>query len=116
MKKIVSLTLVMMLLFGCAACSNEKEDSQSSSNSSVEETLTETLVWSAPSTKKYMLNEKPLSEDLDLSITMCKNETEGVQLMVTPHENVTEYNVEIGDLTNGSNVISKENIGIYREH
>lgn len=118
MKRIASLALATLVLIGSAACSDGKNSSSSDLSSSSGETQfeSETLVWSAPTTKKYTLNEKPLSETLDLSIVMCKNETEGVQLMITPNENVTSYDVTIGDLTDGKNIISKDKIGVYREH
>lgn len=118
MKRIASLALATLVLIGSAACSDGENSSSSDLSSSSGETQfeSETLVWSAPTTKKYTLNEKPLSETLDLSIVMCKNETEGVQLMITPNENVTSYDVTIGDLTDGKNIISKDKIGVYREH
>ncbi len=100
------------------ACQGGGLFSSDSSEASSEQSQTETMktVWSAPSTRKYMINESADNQETDLSVTMCKNESEGVQLMLTPDENVTDYNVTVSDLKSGENVISKSAINVYREH
>lgn len=77
--------------------------------------LEETHIWSLPSTVKYKLDQKPSSYNLDLSIYMLKNETDSVQLMITPNVD-TVYDVKVSDLRCGNSKISKNDITIYREH
>lgn len=76
----------------------------------------ECLFWTAPLTVKYTLEQTPdLKYGSDPSIEMCKNEVESVQLIVTPSENVTAYDLSVGALTNGKAVIPASNVSVYSE-
>ncbi len=109
--RFLAVAISGMLLTSVCLTSCKKEEAPQT-----ETPVEKTAVWSAPSTRKYMLNESAAEQELDLSIVMCKNESEGVQLMITPAENVTDYNVTVSDLKSGENTISKSAIQVYREH
>ena len=75
------------------------------------------ILWSAPSTVKYMLDDKPVTTyGTDMHISLAANEKESAQFIVTPSFNVKSYNISFGDLKDGKgNVIGKENISLYVE-
>ena len=54
--------------------------------------------------------------DASINIYMSQNEKEGAQIIMTPSEDVSSYDVELSDLTCGDNVISKENIEVFNQH
>lgn len=105
-KSCLSLVLAASLAFAAAGCSDQKGSGG-----------TDTVFWTAPMSVKYMLEETPdLKYGEDPSIEMSKNETESVQLIVTPSRNVSSYDVSVGELKNGENTIPSENVQVYAEH
>jgi len=63
----------------------------------------EAEIWTMPSTVKVLRDESYEEYYTDspvLEVKLAKNESEGVQLIVTPEEDVSYYDVSVGSLTN----------------
>jgi hypothetical protein len=74
-------------------------------------------IWSTENTARYTQNEKPNSYiKANINMESAKNESESAQIIITPNQNVSSYNVETFDLVQGSSIISKDNIKVYRQH
>lgn len=78
------------------------------------------MIWCAPATVKirkdhlYTLGERG---EAKLNILMCKNETEGGQIILSPTKNIDSYEIILSDLSDGKgNVIPKENIEAFNQH
>ena len=74
-------------------------------------------LWSALNTQNVM-REDPIPKDAKLSLSMegMKGETESIQLMITPKNDVASYHVEVSDLTTSDGaVISAEHIEVFAE-
>ena len=105
-RRLTSVVLAAGFMFTAAACSNGSKNN-----------LTDTVYWTAPSSVKYMLEQTPdLKYGENPSLEMCGNETESVQLIVTPSANVSSYDVQVGALTSGENSIPAENVKVFAEH
>lgn len=108
-------------VFFTAACGGEKQsasESVSDSSSSVEETTSETKVWTAYGTEK-ILQDVEYSDRYDnkvLEIGVFRNEYESAQIIITPSESAS-YTVEMSDLktSDGKNTLSKDAFTLYHE-
>lgn len=112
MKKLLCLILTAFFAFsGLASCGDvggESDESSGKNNLGV--------IWSAENTERYMRDDVPTNPSLDLSIEAIKGETESIQLMITANEDVSSFNVSVGDLVSSSGeVISKSNVEIFAE-
>lgn len=87
---------------------------------SVETIASSPIIWSALATEKirrdvdYTIEERGPAE---VNISLCKNEVEGTNLIISPSKNVSSYDLKVVDLTNEKgDVISKSNIKLYNQH
>lgn len=108
LNRVVSFILAAIVVLGCIGCSGRSGKTDGKS-------LT---LWAEPSTVKIMQNDKgeakkSAKEKNVLQVSMAKNETEGVQLMMYAKKNIADYTVTISDLGSGKNVISAEQIEVY---
>lgn len=75
-------------------------------------------IWTMPSTVKVLRDESYSEYYTDnpvLDVKLAKNESEGVQLLVTPEEDVQYFKVSVSELSDGEgNKIDK--IDVYAEH
>ena len=76
------------------------------------------IIRSAPSTVKIN-KDKQYDDaelgDMEIELSMCRNEKEGAQIILTPTENVASYDVEISALKNGNDSIPVENIAVFNQ-
>ena len=75
-------------------------------------------LWAEPSTVKILQDDKgeakkSAKEKNILQVSMAKNETEGVQLMMYAKKNIADYTITVSELESGDNVISAEQIEVY---
>ena len=109
-----STSLLFVALFAASAfssCSFLGSDSETS------EKMDAVTLWSAENTISYMIDDEiPANAALDLSMEALKGETESIQLMITAQEDVSAFNVTVGDLvSSGNKTISSKNIEIFAE-
>lgn len=69
-----------------------------------------------PATEKYKLDQPVENFEDSISISAAKNEYESAQVIITPDRNIRDMNIEVTDLTCGSDTVPAENIDIYWEH
>ena len=108
LKRAVSFILAAATALGCIGCSG-------TSGKTDGKALT---LWAEPSTVKILQDDKgeakkSAKEKSVLRVSMAKNETEGVQLMMYAKKDVADYTVTVSDLKNNENVISTEQIEVY---
>lgn len=73
-------------------------------------------VWSASSDIKYEKSDTSGANDYCvLDYNVVRNEYESKQILITPSENIQNYDLSVADLKCGENVISAENISVYME-
>lgn len=80
-------------------------------------------VWSTYSTYGVMQNPEeqkknayqPKVMEAELDISMAKGETEGGQILFTAKRDISSFDFEVSDLTSGNNVISAEDIDVYKQ-
>lgn len=103
MKKVLCIVLVCLLMFSSISCGEPSSDKQAT-------------VWSALSTEKYRQEEK-IEEyaEAKLDFVGMKGETQSLQIMVTAHEYIKGFSVEVNDLIGENGSFSKNNIKIYAE-
>lgn len=113
MKKIVSVILsVILLLSVLSACGGD-----------VQETVPETegvKLWYGYNTENFMrdteYSEKMDARDYTLRLYGIRGDTESVQLMITPEENVETYDFEVNDLVSaGGEEFSKRNFEVFAQ-
>ena len=107
-------SLLFVTLFAASAfssCSFLGGDSETSVKTDA------VTLWSAENTISYMIDDEiPANAALDLSMEALKGETESIQLMITAKEDVSAFNVTVGDLvSSGNKTISNKNIEIFAE-
>ncbi len=104
------ICLSLSLLLFCGGCvNNQPADDDGASD---------VLIWSAQNTEKILADTdygERMSEDFVVSISAAKNEWETCQIIITPDEDVKQFFVEISDLQNGENIISKDNVDIFAQ-
>lgn len=107
-KKIAAAAFSSVLVLTCVACGNTADGGNAK---------TDALLWSSPSTVKYMLDDAPVTDyGSDMNVSLAANEKESVQLTVTPESNVKTYDISVGDLTDGKgHTISSDNVSVYVE-
>lgn len=108
LKRVVSLLLATVTVMGCAGCigNSGKTDGK------------ELTLWAEPSTVKILQNDKGEAKDSAkdkkvLQVSMAKNESEGVQLMMYAKQDIADYTVTVSDLECDKNVISADAIQVY---
>ena len=77
------------------------------------------LVRSAPSTVKINRDKHYTDDELGgmkIQLSMCRNEKEGAQIILTPTGDVASYDVKISALNYGSDSIPIENIAVFNQH
>ena len=82
-------------------------------------TVTEGVkLWWAYNTENFMQDQVyDYNRDNTLRMNGIKGDVESVQLMVTPEENVSDYNFAMGDIvTHSGSLISADCFEIYAEH
>ena len=106
-KKIVVTASVCALLFTGSACGGNNGKNAKA----------EALIWSSPSTVKYMLDDAPVTDyGKEMNLSLAANEKESAQLTVTPKVNIRNYEISVSDLTDGNgHVIAKENVSVFVE-
>ena len=106
-KKIVVTASVCALLFTGSACGGNNGKNAKA----------EALIWSSPSTVKYMLDDAPVTDyGKEMNLSLAANEKESAQLTVTSKVNIRNYEISVGDLTDGNgHVIAKENVSVFVE-
>ncbi|MBE5740857.1 MAG: hypothetical protein E7352_07335 [Clostridiales bacterium] len=117
MKKIASL-LMVALLAGSTLTACGGSGGGGNVNGGVNQPqLQVATLWSAENTVSYMRDsEIPEGAKLDLSMEAIKGETESVQLMITAKEEVTAFNVSVGDLVSATGEkIEKSNVEVFAE-
>lgn len=74
-------------------------------------------VWSAPSTVKIKQDNTSYSPKgaPKLAFQAVRDEYENAQLLITAEKDITHFELKTSDLTNGSHVLSAENVEIYVE-
>ena len=103
----ISAILVTSIIF-VPGCGKGKEGGESSS----------TVIWTAHSATKIMQDKEydgSFTSEKTVKINMAKNESESGQIIVTAGKDIGKYNVTVGDLKNGSNIIPAEDITLYNE-
>lgn len=108
--------LISMLTLAMVACGPSESDNTDSS--SLEQTLTETSVWTTTGNRK-ILREKDYSKEHDtcnLNISAFREEYESAQIIITSHMD-TQYTITLSDLTEvgGSEKLSKDSFTVYHE-
>ena len=86
-----------------SGCGKGKENGETSS----------TVIWTAHSATKIMQDKEydgSFTSEKAIKINMAKNESESGQIIVTAGKDIGKYNVTVGDLKSGSNIISAEDI------
>ena len=111
-KKILSLLLAVLVVLSGFVISNTER--------AVTTLASSDLIWSAPATQKirkdvdYTLDERG---DAKINVLMCKNESEGAHLILSPSKSVDSYDIVITDLSDGKgNVIPKSDIEVFNQH
>ena len=77
-------------------------------------------IWSAYATEKILQDAESSSDavrsDPKVAVNACKGEYESTQLILTANKDISSYNVEVSDLTDGAgNTFKAENIFVYHE-
>ena len=115
MKKRAILGLLSLSILFSAACSKTPQ-----SETKIYNDAGAYSVWTAPATEKICRNVKYSGERTSgtaLDISMCRNEYEGAQIIITADENksIEEYTVSASPLISGTNIIPAENVSFYNE-
>lgn len=102
-KFLVLLLAISVTLFACGPFRGARADSDA-----VE-------IWSTYATEKIMQNEYDRYEAVrfapNVSVNACKGEYESTQLILTAKQDISNYNVQVSDLTDGAgNTFEAENI------
>ena len=114
-KKLLGLCLSATFAVGAfTACGGGNQSSSDKPESKLSE------VYGAYSTAKITRNVKenvPYEElPAEINIEMMKKETEGAQLVVTAAKNISSYDLEVSDLSDGNgHKISAEDISVYHQ-
>lgn len=106
-KKITITVSVCALLLTSTACGGKNGNNAKA----------EALIWSSPSTVKYMLDDAPVTDyGKEMNLSLAANEKESAQLTVTPEVNIKNYEISVSDLTGeNGNIISKDNVSVFVE-
>ena len=107
-KFLALLLAISVTLFACGPFRGARADSDA-----VE-------IWSTYATEKIMQNEYDRYEAVrfapNVSVNACKGEYESTQLILTAKQDISNYNVQVSDLTDGAgNTFEAENILVYHE-
>ena len=107
-KFLALLLAISVTLFACGPFRGARADSDA-----VE-------IWSTYATEKIMQNEYARYEAVrfapNVSVNACKGEYESTQLILTAKQDISNYNVQAFDLSDGAgNTFEAENILVYHE-
>ena len=111
-RRLLGCVLSGTLFFGICACGQAEEDSKGLSKADNVE------LWSVSSSVKVRKEDVEYADKgpAALNYDCVKGETESVQLMLTPKENIKSYELIASSLTNGNgNTISADSFEIYVE-
>lgn len=110
-KQWLTVVLSMAMTVSLAACGNSKKeaDADNVTNSAYGQ------IWSVPSTVKIKQTGADFANKgtMQLSFDAVRNEYESTQLVITASKEVDSFVLEATDLSNGSDVLSKDNITVY---
>ncbi len=114
-KKVVASILCILLVLQAAACGKKNSEDPANTGKTLE--ISGATVWSAPSTVKVQKDDIDYENKgaAQLHYNAVRNEYESYQLIITATKDITSYDLEINDLKNGDNILSKENIEVYSE-
>ena len=108
-KRLVALLCSLALCLAICGCNNAVKTAGGS-------TLT---LWGESSGIKFLQNDDGVAVSTraasrpSLEVSMVRNETEAVQLMMYAKKNVAEYNVSVSDLVCGGNIIPSSAVEVY---
>ena len=120
MKKVIKkltvglLCLCMVLsLVACADGGGSNENEQEGTSEATQ--LTHGKVWSAPSSVKILRDDVKYAnkQAAKLSYHAVRNEHENYQLLITAEKDISHFELQVNDLKNGKEVISKDNVTVY---
>lgn len=104
MKRILCITMVILLAFSVISCGKPKNEEK------------QATVWSALATEKYRQDEKVDDyAEAKLDFIGMKGETQSMQIMITAHEYIKGFSLELSDLVGEEASFSKNNIKVYAE-
>lgn len=74
------------------------------------------VVWQAPNTEKFLRDKDyPKTPAKDFSVKLYQNETESVQIMITPTVEIKSFHVTVSALKKGDDEIPQEDIEVLVE-
>lgn len=113
-KRLLALSLVLVLLVSAAGCGNVSNSGGSQEKIEGEDAV----VWGESATAKIVLDddgkaaEQAVGKNV-ITISMARNEEEGAQLMLFAKQDIPYYTVSVSDLVCGSEKILSSNIDVY---
>ena len=114
--KLFSVLMSGIMLFGITACNMNNDDNPDNGKDKVG--FEKTVVWTAPSTKKFLrdTNYSDYYNSQEIQISTFQNEYESAQIIISSSEN-SAYTITLSDLTRvgGSETIDTENISVFHE-
>lgn len=115
LRKIAGVALTTALLFSVAGCSNTKKVG---GNAKGEQSNASMTIWAEDSLSKIKRDDegeavKNASDKGTLKIEMCRNESEGGQVMIYAKKDISSYQISVTDLVSDTGIISAEDIKIY---
>ena len=116
MKKILSLCLAMVMVMSlCAACASKDGNDQTKGNQDG------VNLWYAYNTENLMqdLEYPELMESRDSTLRMqcLRNDVESIQLMITPKDNVVDFDFIMKDLKNeAGDVLAADTFEFFAEY
>ena len=113
-KKILILTMALLICFSSVACSKE-----GGPNSSPQISRNDVKIWTIGTNEKIVLEEtedyKNRFNTCNVNLVVGKNEYESATVVISaPNVKISSYNVTVSDLKNSANqTYSKDNVKVY---
>ena len=113
-KRLLALSLILVLLVSAAGCNNVSDSGGSGEKIEGEDAV----VWSESATAKIVLDDEGKAAAAAagknvITISMARNEEEGAQLMLFAKQDIPSYTVSVSDLVCGNETISSDAIDVY---
>ena len=113
-KRLLALSLILVLLISAAGCGNVSNSGGSGEKIEGEDAV----VWCESATAKIVLDDDGKTAEASagknvLAISMARNEEEGAQLMLFAKQDISSYTVSVSDLVCGSEKILASDIAVY---
>jgi len=113
-KRLLALSLILVLLVSAAGCGNVSDSGGSGGKIEGEDAV----VWGESATAKIVLDDdgKAAATAADktvITVSMARNEEEGAQLMLFAKQDISSYTVSVSDLVCGSEKILSGDIDVY---